>query len=121
MELLKLFYIGLGGFCGAIARYLISYRLNPRCPGFPWGTILINITGSFALGLLAGLPGTSEGIMLFLGTGFMGAYTTFSTFSIEGLNLWQGSLQTKALTYLAASISFGIAAGYLGFALGKLY
>ncbi len=85
---MPLVLIGLGGFAGAIARYLVDGVVSDRTGGgFPWGTLVINVSGSFVLGLLfamtaerAILPAEIRGPVMI---GFLGAYTTFSTFMLE--------------------------------------
>ena len=89
------FYIGLGGFLGANARYFLtqwaqSYFI-PRWGAFPYGTLLVNVLGSFGLALLAvwfsARAGLSPQLRLLLGAGFFGAFTTFSTFANESVAL----------------------------------
>ncbi len=89
---MTLLWIGLGGFGGAIARYAIDSIVTGRLgAGFPWGTLVVNATGSFVLGLLfvlsqerTDLPAEIRGPVL---VGFLGAYTTFSTFMLESWRL----------------------------------
>ena len=89
---MPLLLIGLGGFAGAIARYLVDGAVAERTDGaFPWGTLVVNATGSFVLGLLfaltadrAILPAEIRGPVLI---GFIGAYTTFSTWMLESWRL----------------------------------
>ncbi len=91
----KLLYIGVGGFFGANARYLLSVWANgllaPRWGNFPYGTLIVNVAGSFGLALfgawLGARAGMSPELRLFLGAGFFGAFTTFSTFANESLTL----------------------------------
>ena len=80
---LNLFLVGIGGFFGAIARYGISKRLNdPSQPTIPKGTLTVNLVGSFLLGIIIGaIPNTI--MTLLFGTGFLGAFTTFSTLKLE--------------------------------------
>ena len=89
---MPLLLIGLGGFAGAITRYLVDGVVSDRTGGgFPWGTLVINVSGSFLLGLLfamtaerAILPAEIRGPVMI---GFLGAYTTFSTFMLESWRL----------------------------------
>jgi CrcB protein len=86
---LPIFLFALGGFAGAIARYRLSAAVSKRFPSLlPYGTLSINALGSLLLGILAG-HGFGESARLLLGTGFMGAFTTFSTFKLESVNLAQ--------------------------------
>ncbi|HEX4529091.1 MAG TPA: fluoride efflux transporter CrcB [Acidimicrobiia bacterium] len=111
----------LGGAIGAPARYLVDGVVQSRARGvFPWGTFVINISGSFVLGVVTGaalyhglgpLPKTA------IGTGFCGAYTTFSTFSYETVRLLEeGSVATASCNAIA-SVVIGLAAAAGGIAL----
>ena len=75
-----IFLVAFGAFFGGIARYLISKYFNKG--NIPWGTLVVNLIGSFLLGLIYG-SGISQAWALLLGTGFMGSFTTFSTFKME--------------------------------------
>ncbi len=110
--------VALAGAVGAPARYLVDGIVQSRARGvFPWGTFVVNVTGSFLLGLLTGLAlhrGLGPVPQAVLGSGFGGAYTTFSTFSYETVRLIEdGSIREAALNALA-----GLAVGLLAAALG---
>jgi CrcB protein len=116
--------ISLGAVLGANARYLVGVwsvdRLNI---GIPAGTLLVNVTGSFVLGfLLTALDGRlplPSDLRYFLGVGFLGAYTTFSSFSVETLVLLrEGSLATGIINILANNVA-ALAAAVLGFLLAR--
>jgi CrcB protein len=112
------FWVAIGGFFGAMARYYSSQWFARRFPSrFPYGTLFVNLLGSFLLGILAGGKwGTT--VTLLFGTGFMGAFTTFSTFKIESLQLGRQK-NWKILTfYLALSYIFGILLAFVGYKLG---
>ncbi len=115
----SLLLIMLGGALGALTRYgLGMWALERFGSGFPLGTLLINLTGSFVLGLLVSLRGElalSMELRLLLGTGFCGAYTTFSAFSIETLGLVEQGKLMLAAGYVLGSVGGGIGAAYLGF------
>ena len=91
----KLLYVGFGGFVGAIARYLLSVWVDgllvPRWGAFPYGTLMVNLAGSFGLAFfgvwLGGRSGMTPQLRLLVGAGFFGAFTTFSTFANESINL----------------------------------
>lgn len=111
--------IGLGGSLGAAARYLLSAfikKSNSRT--FPVSTWTVNIAGSFLLGLLANLHMAEDignGLWLFLGTGFCGAFTTFSTFGHEAISLLQSNRLKTAVVYVVTSVVVGIGAAAVGF------
>jgi fluoride exporter len=113
--------IAIAGALGAPSRYLVDRMVQRRNRSeVPGGTLLINVTGSLVLGFLVGLvtyhafPKTPE---LILGTGFCGAYTTFSTFTFETVRLIERRQATMALTYATASIVGSLAAAGVGLAL----
>ena len=116
--------VGLGASLGAVLRYLVDQSVTRRVGRiFPAGTWLINITGSFVLGLLAGLAthhGLSTDVVAIVGTGICGGYTTFSTFSYETVRLMEEGSGLVALGNLAGSLAAGLAAAALGLGLGLL-
>jgi CrcB protein len=111
--------VSAGGFLGANARYLVGLGVSERFGAvFPWGTLLINVSGSYVLGFYLTLVterfvGRST-TRLFLATGFLGAYTTFSTFSYETVQLMAEGASLSALAYVVASLLLGIAAAVAG-------
>ncbi len=114
---MDLVLVGIGGALGSLTRYQLGRFISQRSgSSFPIGTFLINISGAILLGFLTGLD-TPENIGLLLGDGFLGAYTTFSTFMYEGFQLFQGNRTRNALTYIAGSLLIGVLGFVLGFAL----
>ena len=108
------------GGVGAIARFLVDGAIEARRPGeFPWGTLVVNLGGTFVLGLLAGLA-TSHRTMLVLGTATIGSYTTFSTWMLESHRPAEEGEPWLAWANLAGSLLTGLAAIALGRALGRL-
>lgn len=110
--------VGLGGFVGSIFRYLTGmYALKLVPSVFPWGTLMVNLTGSLLIGLLAGLftKSTYQTYQLLLITGFCGGFTTFSTFSLEGLKLLRSAHYLEYFSYAAASVAGGLGLCFLGF------
>ncbi len=105
--------VALGAAVGAPARYLVDQWLRTR---FPWATLLVNVVGSFLLGFLTALPADPATAAL-LGTGFCGALTTYSTFSYETLRLARAGARGRALAYVLASVTLGVAAAMAGAAL----
>ena len=119
----EMLWIGVGGFAGANARYLLGTWIAERLgASFPYGTFVINVTGSFALGLLVALiegHGLSPVVRLSLAIGFLGAYTTFSTFTFETLRLIENGNALLALTNAVGSLVVGLLAGLLGMVVGR--
>jgi CrcB protein len=114
--------VAVGGFVGAPSRYLVDRAINRRVESdLPWGTFLVNISGSFLLGLLTGLSLShhlSSVAKALLGTGFCGAYTTFSTFSFETVRLLEVGQILEAAGNVVASVLVGLAGAALGLAIG---
>ncbi|MHB8918012.1 MAG: fluoride efflux transporter CrcB [Desulfocucumaceae bacterium] len=118
MELNNVLLVGAGGFLGASARYLLGKYINSFWKGsFPLGTFIINISGSFLLGLMVFHPfwaaDLSKEISLGLGVGFLGAFTTFSTFEYETIVLLEKRKTVTAIGYVLLSFILGIAAAWL--------
>ena len=102
--------VALGAAIGAPLRYLTDRFIRARTgPGFPWGTLAVNVTGSLVLGFVLGIP-AGPGWTALIGTGFCGALTTYSTFAYETLRL----PRRRALANVAVSILAGLGAAYLG-------
>ncbi|MGD0808773.1 MAG: fluoride efflux transporter CrcB [Acidimicrobiales bacterium] len=114
--------VAAGGLVGAPSRYLLDRAISGRTePGRPWGTFVINVSGSLLLGLLTGLTMTghlSEIGKALLGTGFCGAYTTFSTFSFETVRLVEDGRVFDAAGNVVISVALGLAAAAAGLAIG---
>jgi CrcB protein len=112
----------VGGAIGAPSRYLLDRFIQSRHRfRFPYGTLAVNVIGCFILGIVAGSHWTAHQHAL-IGTGFCGGLTTFSTFSVETVDLMHGRRSWSwswwsSLVYLAASCALGIGAAAVGFAL----
>jgi CrcB protein len=113
----------VAGACGALLRYEVELHVRRRLgPRFPYGTLLINVTGAFALGLLTGLAahhGVASGVVTVVGTGLLGAYTTFSTFSYDTVALAEQGRMGRAATNVGATLVVGLGAAALGILLGS--
>jgi CrcB protein len=111
----------LAGGLGAVARFVVDGVVKARFGDrVPWGTLLINVTGSLALGVLTGLVihrGGPDDVRVVLGTGFCGGYTTFSTASVETVRLVQRRAPWTAVAYAAGTAAAAITAAALGLAL----
>jgi CrcB protein len=112
----------VAGACGALARYEVELAVRRRAGGsFPYGTLLINVSGSLVLGVLAGLAahhGVSARVVTVAGTGLLGAYTTFSTFSFDTVALAETGRMRAAATNLGASLVLGLGAAAVGLVVG---
>ena len=117
-------FIGCGSFIGGGARYLVSIALNTVGKGFPWGTLVVNLVGCLAIGLLWGFfsKTSSEGNSwaLFLMVGVCGGFTTFSTFSKEALVMLQTGNIMGLLAYIGISVIIGVALVAAGYYLVRL-
>ncbi|MCA1842217.1 MAG: CrcB family protein [Actinobacteria bacterium] len=117
--------VAAGGAVGASARYGLSKVIHSPAGGFPWATFVINVSGSLLLGVLLTLVaerwGPTRFIRSFAGTGFCGAYTTWSTFMVDAGLLVRGGHVMVAATYVLASLLAGFGAVYLGIVLGRLW
>ena len=117
MSLLNLALIASGAAVGACLRYMVGLLMARLLGlGFPWGTLAVNVIGSFAMGLVAAalvraeLSDAQHPVRLLIATGLLGGFTTFSAFSLEIVQLWDRGAFGLAVGYVAASLVFGIAA-----------
>ena len=120
-------YIFIGGGVGSVLRYLAQISIYERMSGigfpFSWGTFIVNIAGSLLIGLFYSISerwNLSMEMRLFLTTGLCGGFTTFSTFSNDGLSLLRGEFYGTFLLYALLSIGLGLVAVLAGGAIGKL-
>ena len=111
--------VGLGSGIGGICRYLISLIIGSAGYSFPWGTFTVNVAGCLLIGALWGVTSRFQTVSpvftLFLMAGFCGGFTTFSTFSKEGLALLQANNYISFLLYILGSVVLGIMAVGLGY------
>lgn len=126
MQLLsKILILGVGGAFGTLSRYYVSGMVHKFCGiGFPWGTLAVNLIGSFLIGLSWGIfenTTISSSIKLFLFIGIFGGFTTFSTYTYECLNLLKVGLYKTAFLNIIVSNILGILLVWAGFVLSKLF
>ena len=116
--------VALGSALGGVARHGLSVLIAQRLgAGFPWGTIFVNVTGSFLIGLVAALTDArqnTQGTREFLMIGVLGGYTTFSAFSLQTLALLREGRLLEATGNVAGSVVLCVAAVWLGFLAGSL-
>jgi len=111
--------VGCGGVLGSLVRYILGKFISQRSSTtFPTGTFIINITGALLLGIVSSFE-NYNGIYLFFGTGFLGAYTTFSTFMYEGFNLFQDREKLNAFIYILGSLLIGVLGFIIGLKIGQ--
>ncbi|MZP28978.1 fluoride efflux transporter CrcB [Heliobacterium undosum] len=112
--------VAVGGFLGAMARFLMGTWLTPLTEqtGFPWGTLTINLLGAFALAFFLTLAlervKVNPAMRIGFSTGFLGAFTTFSTFALESLRLLEAGQALLAAVYLLSSLTLGLSVTALG-------
>ena len=126
-SLMPFLLVGIGGFIGANARFVVARLVGAVFEtGFPLGTFLINVSGSFLLGVLGTVAGqklfpNSEAMRLAFGVGFLGAFTTFSTFTFETDALFSDGAWLTATTNIVASVFVGLVAVRAGIVLAKTW
>ncbi len=122
----QLLLVGIGGGLGSMLRYLVSVLTSRAISGaFPLPTLLVNLTGCFLIGLLAGAFGqasdTNANLRLLLITGFCGGYTTFSAFAHENLRLIENQQVAMAIAYTLLSVILGVGLVWLGWWLANRF
>ena len=111
---LILIQVALGGAIGSVLRYLMVVGI-----GAPIATLIVNILGSFAMGVLFVVLASRTSLSPLLMTGVLGGFTTFSAFSLDALKLWEGGATVQAAIYIAASVISSLIAVALGAALAR--
>ena len=118
-------WVAFAGALGALARYTVHHVVQSRASGlFPFGTVVVNVTGAFALGFLTGLflyHGLAPDARVVVGTGFLGAYTTFSSFSYETLGLLRDDAPVAATVNALGSVAAGVLAAAAGLGLAGVF
>lgn len=114
---MQYFIVAIGGFFGTLSRFGLGHLLQP-VQGFPLGTLAVNLAGCLFLGWFSALTANRlkerQMIVLLIGTGFTGSFTTFSTFSVETIQLLEQNHFAFALIYILITIFAGIGLAYLG-------
>ncbi|MCB1362274.1 MAG: fluoride efflux transporter CrcB [Rhodobacteraceae bacterium] len=111
--LITLAQVALGGAIGASGRYLTGMAaIRLMGPGFPWGTLAVNVLGSFAMGVVVVALGhlSANRFAPLLMTGILGGFTTFSAFSLDAMTIWERGQQGLAMGYVAASVILSLVA-----------
>jgi CrcB protein len=117
--------VGAGGFVGSVGRYLVSgwvHRLLPYS-AFPWGTLAVNVSGCFLIGLFSGLADSRQlwgpELRLFVMLGVLGGFTTFSSFAYETAALARDADLARALANVALQVALGLCAAWLAYAIAR--
>lgn len=116
----EILLVGTGGFFGAMSRFSISKLLNKNAISIPTGTIIANLLGALLLGVITGANANAI-IGLLFGIGFLGAFTTFSTFKLEILNLQMNRLRKQFILYILMTYGFGLILAFIGYELGSFF
>ena len=115
--------LGLAGVIGVFARHIVQ-TVVPKFGGFPWGTFVVNLSGAFAIGLVAGLFAHKLNVPMWVQqtvvVGFLGGYTTFSTFSLETVLLMDRGSYVLAAVYSFGTLASGVAAVIFGGWVGRV-
>lgn len=121
---MRVVLVGVAGSFGAVSRYLLDGLVSRWAGGgFPWGTLVVNVSGCFLVGLLTTL--LTEQLLSYptariaVSIGFIGAYTTFSTFAYESVRQLQGGAVGLAVANVVASVVVGLGAAWIGIVVGK--
>ena len=121
--MLNFIYIAAGGALGAVARYSVSgWAQNAGPATFPWGTLCVNVVGSFLIGVFLGiseLTPVPSAVRLLFAVGFLGAFTTFSTYSLETLNLFRDKEAMLGLVNIGLNNSLSLVAVFAAYFLSR--
>lgn len=118
------FWVALGGAIGAVLRFGANEIGAKLAPQFPWHTFAVNVAGCLAMGVIAGLVQAkfqlSDSLRLFLTTGILGGFTTFSAFALDFAVLFERQSHAAALGYMMGSVVFSLGAVFAGLALARM-
>jgi CrcB protein len=122
--MLNIALVAAGGAIGSVARYLVGvWSARLAGPNFPWGTITVNIVGAFLIGLMVEVVArrfdASAEMRVFIVTGVIGGFTTWSSFTLDAVTLFERGDMGQAAFYLAGSLTLSFAAIFAGLALGR--
>jgi len=122
----NLLWVAAGGAIGASLRHMSGMiALRIMGPGFPWGTLIVNVFGSLIMGLfiawMTKKTGTSNEMRLFIATGILGGFTTFSAFSLDVANMIERGAMGQALGYVTASVIISVIAIFIGLWFGRSF
>jgi len=115
---MNILLVFLGGGIGSVLRYVLNNLISARTENFPYSILVINIIGSFAIGLCAGFIKTEQ-LALFLMVGILGGFTTFSAFSLDVVTMFNDGKAPAALIYVICSVVFSILAAFLGLIIAR--
>ena len=117
--MLAYLWVAIGGALGSVGRFWLNSLVTARAgDGFPWGTLIINVLGSLAIGIFATLPATQDTTRKFLMAGLCGGFTTFSAFSLQTLELTQRGEWLRAGGNIFGSVALCLVAVWLGWTIG---
>ncbi len=121
---MQILIVAVGGAIGSVCRFLTGVAVTRLAgPAFPWGTLTVNVVGSFAIGFLTELVArklnASMEIRLLIVVGFLGGFTTFSSFSLDTMALIERGATAAALSYVLASVVISLLATFGGLAFGR--
>ncbi|HRA44937.1 MAG TPA: CrcB family protein [Phycicoccus sp.] len=115
--------VAAGGALGSVGRHVVGVWLPHSTDEFPWSTLLVNLSGSLAMGLLVAWlvlrPGSHHLMRPFLGVGVLGGWTTFSALAVESVGLLKGGAALTALLYIVCTFALGVAAVFAGIVAGE--
>lgn len=114
---MTILWVGIAGVAGVLSRYALSTPFHGDA--LPWATVAINVVGSFLLGVLVTSHVFSEEARTALGVGFLGGFTTFSTFSVQAVLDFEAGEPGRAALYVIASVVLGLAAAAAGYVVGR--
>ena len=120
MNLVNILYVAAGGALGSVIRYVVSIAV-PKWQMMPIATISVNIIGSLLIGIIIGVTPKTHPTHLIAAIGFCGGFTTFSTFSLETVKMFEDGYNTQALLYILISIATCLGATILGLKIAKIF